>query len=170
MENTKVIKTRAYGLSSNATVFQAELQAISLGCGLVKGSVPKGRKEIFMVDSQAAIKALDNFDTQCTTLKLAKEALSSLGSEYQLEPHWVKAHVNNKGNDIADRAAKTGCKLTNLSYKCTDRAKSKDIYNMSKHDLGILVRYTTGHVHLRRHNKILGTLEPRSFGPTPEAG
>lgn len=118
-----------------------------------------------------AIKALDNHDTRCTTLKLAREALNSLGSTYQLEIHWVKAHVNNKGNEIADRAAKTGCTLKNkietkysracvkqivndqlykewnvrwqtlptcrqtfLFYKCIDRAKSKEIYSMSKND------------------------------------
>ena len=38
---------------------------------------------------------------------------------------------------------------------------------MSRTDLGYIIRYTTGHAHLRRHNKIAGTLQPRSFGPEP---
>ena len=36
---------------------------------------------------------------------------------------------------------------------------------MTRTDLGYIIRYTTGHAHLRRHNKIAGTLQPRSFGP-----
>ena len=31
---------------------------------------------------------------------------------------------------------------------------------MSKCDLSTLVRYTTGHAHLRRHNKLAGTSQP----------
>ena len=32
---------------------------------------------------------------------------------------------------------------------------------MSRADLGIIMRYTTGHAHLLRHNKIAGTLGAR---------
>ena len=59
MVDDKVVKTRAIGLSKHATVFQAELQAIQLGCSLVKEKARKGEKITFMVDSQAAILALN---------------------------------------------------------------------------------------------------------------
>ena len=36
---------------------------------------------------------------------------------------------------------------------------------MNRYDLGILMRYTTGHAHLRRHNKIAGTIQPGTYGP-----
>ena len=31
---------------------------------------------------------------------------------------------------------------------------------MNRGDLGVIMRYTTGHAHLLRHNKIAGTLDP----------
>ena len=31
---------------------------------------------------------------------------------------------------------------------------------MSRHDMGLYIRYVTGHAHLRRHNKVLGTTQP----------
>ena len=60
MENDKIIKTRALGLTNNATVFQAEIQAIRLGCSIIQ-NLPKQPTHItFMIDSQAAITALSN--------------------------------------------------------------------------------------------------------------
>ena len=34
---------------------------------------------------------------------------------------------------------------------------------MSRFDLGIMVRYLTGHAHLRRHNKIANTQQPTYY-------
>ena len=39
----------------------------------------------------------------------------------------------------------------------------KKITKLNRHELGILIRYTTGHAHLRRHNKITGTMLPRAL-------
>ena len=108
--------------------------------------------------------------------------------------------MNNKGNEIADRAAKTGSKLPPTQeikcgkahvkktindhmysewdrrwqtlpncrqafffYRYVDRSKAKRIMKLNRHELGILIRYTTGHAHLRRHNKITGTSLPMSL-------
>ena len=57
------------------------------------------------------------------------------------------------------------CRQTFEFYKFIDRAKSKKIYNLTKYELGIIMRYTTGHAHLRRHDKIAGTMKPFAFGP-----
>ena len=65
-----------------------------------------------MIDSQAAIKSLENINTTSNLVVRTKQALNELGRNYSVELHWVKAHVNNKGNEIADRAAKTGCCIT----------------------------------------------------------
>ena len=144
----------------------------------------------------AAIRALDNIDTTSRMVYQAKESLNLI-SNHEVVINWIKAHVNHKGNEIADNLAKTGCKLpcaegTPLSqafvkeaikkelykewdrrwqtqgdcrqtfsfFPCVDRGKSKKISEMSRYDLGIMVRYLTGHAHLRRHNKIAKTPQP----------
>ena len=149
-----------------------------------------------MSDSQAALKALQNIETHSKLVKLTKESLNTLGESHNVTLQWIKAHVNNKGNEIADRAAKTGsqldpsietecgkahvkrlineelyrtwnrrwqtagnCRQAFFFYKFVDRRKAKIAMKLNRHDLGILVRYTTGHAHLRRHNKIAGTAE-----------
>ena len=120
-----------------------------------------------------------------------------LGEDYDITLNWIKAHVNHKGNEMADILAKTGsrltcaeptpisqatiketirqemyrewdrrwqtqtdCRQTFIFFPCVDRAKSKKMVKMSRFDLGIMVRYLTGHVHLRRHNKIAKTQQP----------
>ena len=57
------------------------------------------------------------------------------------------------------------CRQAFQFYKFMDPTKAKKIYKLNRYDLGILMRYTTGHAHLRRHNKIAGTIQPPSFGP-----
>ena len=52
------------------------------------------------------------------------------------------------------------CRQTFLFFPCIDRGKSKKITKMCRKDLGIMVRYLTGHAHLRRHNKIANTPQP----------
>ena len=109
-----------------------------------------------------------------------------------------------KGNEIADKLAKTGsmiqptcdfgqsqasvksiinddmyrkwnirwqteetCRQTFNFYKAIDKGLSKKIYKMNRHNLGIIMRYTTGHAHLRRHNYIANTANPIPI-PFPE--
>ena len=44
---------------------------------------------------------------------------------------------------------------------CIDEAQSKKIIKLNRHNMGILTQYTTGHAHLRRHNKIANTQQPK---------
>ena len=122
-----------------------------------------------------------------------------------VELTWVKSHKGILGNEIADRAAKTGAKLppsariecsktavkeevnkhtykvwndrwanqtscrqTKLFIPHIDRAKSKEIMKLNKHDMGILVRNVTGHTHMDRHKKILGEIAILSDSITEE--
>ena len=149
-----------------------------------------------MCDSQAALRALENVDIKSKVALETIQALNSLGKDYTVSLHWIKAHVNHKGNEIEDRAAKTGsmiqtsaeipvsmahikqqireelyrkwnlrwqtgldCRQTFQFFPCVDESKSKAICKMSRHDFGIMVRYLTGHAHLRRHNKIANTAQ-----------
>ena len=49
------------------------------------------------------------------------------------------------------------CRQTFQFFPCVDRAKSKVLSGLSRSDLGLMIRYLTGHAHLRRHNKIANT-------------
>ena len=53
------------------------------------------------------------------------------------------------------------CRQTFLFFPCIDRGKSKLMSKMNRKDLGGMVRYLTGHAHLRRHNKIANTPQPQ---------
>ena len=129
MNNDRVIKTRSLGLTKNTTVFQSELQAIRLACALMKDVITKQENVTFMIDSQAAIKALTNVDTRSNLVELTKNALNEAGKEYNITLHWIKAHVNNKGNEIADRAAKTGSCLTTMEEIAWSKSHVKSIIN-----------------------------------------
>ena len=200
MKDDKVQRTRAFALSKNATVFQAEIHAIRRAIPFIREEIKPGETIQIMCDSQAAIKALDSTDTTSEMVLRTKELLNNLGKDYVITINWIKAHVEHKGNELADILAKTGCGLTPeeetpVSYAhvkatinqklyqewdrrwqaqgdcrqtfqffpCTDRSKSKKICKMNRHDLGIMVRYLTGHAHLRRHNKIAKTPQPVFF-------
>ena len=194
MVDDKIKKTRAFSLNHYATVFQAEVHAIRMAIAFLREMVEPGTTIHIMSDSQAAIKALENIDTKSQMVLKTKEALNLLGQDYIVVISWIKAHVNHKGNEMADTLAKAGCKLppnneTPLSYAhikevikekmynewdrrwqlqgdcrqtflffpCIDRGKSKKLTKMCRFDLGIMVRYLSGHAHLRRHNKIAKT-------------
>ena len=53
------------------------------------------------------------------------------------------------------------CRQTLEFYSCIDEAKSKKIMKLNCFNVGILIRYTTGHAHLRRHSKIANTMQPK---------
>lgn len=82
---------------------------------MVTGIIPNvstpGSVINIMCDSQAAIKALESVETTNKLVKETKLALNALSETHHVTINWIKAHVNNKGNEIADRAAKTGRRL-----------------------------------------------------------
>ena len=131
MDGSKVTKTRAIGLTNHATVFQAEMQAIRLGCSQIKDAVPKGESITILSDSQAAIKALQNIDTTSNLVKCTKEALNQIGKEYD-----TTIHVNNKGKGIADRDAKTGSLPTSHTEIRYGKAHVKRVINNNVYSFG----------------------------------
>ena len=70
IKDSKVVRTRAYGLSKTSTVFQAELHAIKMSTVIIKETVAHGKCVNIMCDSQAALKALENVNLRT---KLAKQ-------------------------------------------------------------------------------------------------
>ena len=98
----KVIKTRAYGLSKHTTVFQSELHAIKMATSIIRDCIAPGELINIMCDSQAALRALENVDIKSKVALETIQALNSLGKDYTVSLHWIKAHVNHKGNEMAD--------------------------------------------------------------------
>ena len=62
-------------------------------------------------DSQAALMALDRVETESQLVLGTKSAINRLGEKLKVELGWIKAHVNHKGNEMADKLAKTGTSL-----------------------------------------------------------
>ena len=128
MERNWVYKSRAFGINNYCTVFQAEVYAIKQACGLIKQTI-ENEPDLttqntirILSDSQAALQALDRIDTDSKLVRDTKLALNTLGKSIKIELAWVKAHVNYKGNELADRLAKTGTKLQSRSNIGPSRA------------------------------------------------
>ena len=119
MIHTHILNTRCYGIIDHGTVFQAELFAIMQACDLIKGlKIAHGNDRDFdkvriLSDSQSALQALRNIDTESRLVKDTKLSLNELSKHIDVELGWIKAHVNHKGNEMADTLAKTGTKLKN---------------------------------------------------------
>jgi ribonuclease HI len=98
-------------LGEEASVFQAEIDAISQACTTI--SETTGPATIYC-DSQAAIAALDNkFITSKMVLE-CKLRLNNLSQNRLITIEWVKAHVGHEGNERADHLAKSGTRLDQI--------------------------------------------------------
>lgn len=98
-------------LGNMATVYQAELQAISRSAKNVRKMAPLTRKILFFSDSQASIKALENDITKSKMVKECHDVLQSLGKRYVVELNWVPGHQGVPGNEAADTLAKQGAQM-----------------------------------------------------------
>ena len=63
------------------------------------------------MDSQAAIKALDKFDTKNKLVANCKRKINQLARRNTVSLNWIPAHVGHRGNEVADRLAKRGAAL-----------------------------------------------------------
>ena len=83
---------------------------------------------VILSDSKSVISALNRIDTTSKALKEAKDALNALADEHGLtiEVRWIKAHNGIIGNEIADRAAKTGANLLVRQEVGLSKAATKD--------------------------------------------
>ena len=129
-----ILHTRSYGISRHATVFQTEAKAITLACSNLKLMINQkpdlldhGNKVVILSDSKSVIGALNRIDTTSKALNEAKDALNSLANAHNVdvEIRWIMAHRGIIGNEIADRAAKTGSTLRNRLQVGLSKAAAK---------------------------------------------
>ena len=123
-------------LGKHNTVFQAEIRAFILAVKAIEEVILQHGNPgnvVILSDSQAAIKALDNFYTKSSLVKEAINELNRLSEELSIEIKWIRAHVNFKGNEDADAQAKLGSELEQTS-------EINIPVNAIKHEIDIYVR------------------------------
>ena len=94
------------------------MQAIKLACQDLTDLIRKNpehiegyTKVVILSDSKPALLSLKSIDTKSKITKDAKLALNDLSKIIPVELEWVRAHKGIIGNEIADRAAKSGVKM-----------------------------------------------------------
>jgi ribonuclease HI len=97
-----------FSLGHHTTVFQAEIYAIK-ACimeNIEKGY--KGRTIYILSDSQAAIKALNNFQINSKLVWDCHQSLMRLAEHNRVQLIWVPGHLGIDGNEKADQLARQG--------------------------------------------------------------
>ena len=100
-------------LGDTTTVFQAEVTAIRISAEQLQNKGLENQTITFFSDSQASLAALDKLTVQSDTVEKCINALNYLGRKNTIHLHWIKAHCNIHGNEIADFLAKRG---TTMGY------------------------------------------------------
>jgi ribonuclease HI len=95
-------------LGSLATVFQGEIVAIAMAAEHLLEREIHGQRVVFLIDSQAAIKALGGIRTGSCTTRNCTRVLNLLGEGNEVLLQWVPGHMDVQGNEEADKEAKEG--------------------------------------------------------------
>ena len=112
MRDDEVLLRDNIGLPPKANIFQAELKAIQLACDILQTHeifAGTGKPELIIFsDSLSSLQALASTEIKNSIVKETHDMLNEIGRYRQLELHWIKAHNNYRGNEIADQEAKLG--------------------------------------------------------------
>ena len=131
-QHKEIIYRQSYALPKEASIFQAELEAIrqaAIFFNRNKQRYPAKYIKI-LVDSQAALKALCNSSVRSETVQRTICELSKLGYDIpRLTLAWIKAHLGYEGNELADTAAKQGALEPEMSIKVNIPISKTEITN-----------------------------------------
>ncbi|KAJ8960503.1 hypothetical protein NQ318_013787 [Aromia moschata] len=121
-------------LGNYATVFQAEITAIS-ACAqeMTRRSYTNKRIQIIS-DSQVALKALGAVEIHSQVVKDCMDSLTQLAEHNSITLKWMRGHQGHEGNERADSLAKKGAEVPliwpepacSLAYR-TARRVMKDL-------------------------------------------
>lgn len=105
-----------YALSINlgrfATVFQAEITAITVCAQEMVRRSYHDKKIQIITDSQAALSALNSVEIRSKAVKGCVDSLTRLAEHNnKITLKWTKSHQGNEGNEKADLLAKRGAKI-----------------------------------------------------------
>ena len=108
--------TKSVRLPDGASIFRAELYAITLAMDLIRHS--RAKDFIIFSDSMSSLQALSGFKLEIDLVqKIIKDYshLSNIGKTIVL--CWIPSHVNIRGNEMADVAAKSALSLPITSMR-----------------------------------------------------
>ena len=94
-------------LGTKATVFQAEITAITEACrNLLKSEITAHDINIH-VDSQSAIRAVSNYEIKNRNVLECKHMLNSISQRKRVTLiKWIPGHKGHMGNKVADQLSK----------------------------------------------------------------
>ena len=108
--------TKSVRLPDKASIFRAELHAISLAMDFIRHN--KDTRFIVFSDSKSSLEALIAFRIELDlVLKIIKDYSSLIKAGKVIEFCWIPSHVNIPGNDRADTATKAALCLPVTSMK-----------------------------------------------------
>ena len=101
-----LIEDKSISLSSEATVFQAEIHAIRQSIICLKTLEPTDERIYICSDSQAALRALNTPRVESKQIWDCVQALNDLASDRSVTLAWVPGHSGIPGNEKADQLAR----------------------------------------------------------------
>ena len=126
-KDNKLYSLNYWNIEPNCEVFDAELFAIRKAFDMIQLHVKKNsRIKIFTIysDSQAALKRLKENNLSAGQAEINKiiliiQRIHAKNSDINISINWVPAHMNIKGNEMADKAAKIGTRTKAFSQDKT---------------------------------------------------
>ena len=121
-EGNSVADASVYGqrslkcrLPNNSSIFSAEVKAIDLALNLAEHS--NSNRFIIFSDSLSTLQALSNRQLENPLICSLLERVSQISSTNRLVFCWLPSHVGIKGNENADRSAKSALNLPISDFK-----------------------------------------------------